>query len=112
VLAQLGLLDGEHLGAGGEELVLRVTEPLPQLGLGVSPGPPGTVPARGSIGSAWSSPVIRSNRAAACSTAASPRGRPTICRPTGRPKRSKPQGTARAGQLVMVIAEVISDAAM
>ena len=58
----------------------------------------GTTPGLGSIGSRRSRPDNCSNSAAACSSAASPRGLPTSCRPTGRPYWSKPHGTAIAGQ--------------
>src|SRR5439155_24684984 len=57
---------------------------------------------RGSIGVSRARSSTASNAAAAESSAASPRGRPTSCRPTGRPSAVKPAGSAKLGQLVMV----------
>ncbi len=44
MLAQRGVLGREHLGPRGEELVLGGPEALPQLGLGLPVGPPGSLP--------------------------------------------------------------------
>ena len=44
VLAQRGVLGREHLGTGGEELVLGRPEPLPQFGLGIPVRPTGALP--------------------------------------------------------------------
>ena len=75
-------------------------------------GQGGTVPGLGSIGSRASRPASCSNTRAAARAAASPRTGATICRPTGRPYWSNPQGTATAGQLVSVMAEVSALPAM
>src|SRR5688572_28333109 len=69
---------------------------------GAMSGPPTSTGRRSAQG--WAA----SNAAAARSTPASSRQRPTICRPTGKPDFVKPQGTEMAGTPTTVKAYVVS----